>query len=653
MALSSHPSPTGQQGPPTGVRAIATRSLFIRFLLRIFLPLLCAALLFMLVFSHYTWKDITSDIDSDVDAYATSLVRVLDDLMWNFQTEELVSALATLSSNPAMLGAEIYDTENKLFLEYGVVPGKGEVDLMSIRKPIFKRKPDGERVDLGTYVLHYNYAHADEQFRQYLNSQILRLGIIVLVIIISGAYAYQEVMGRPLRKLLKAIRATEDVAVPMPVNWKSSDEMGEVIAAHNSMIRRLSEKEVALAESEQRYRHLFNSAMVGIYQMRPDGTFKDSNQTLANLLGYNTPEDMRKVNVIEHYINEGDRTILWETLQRDGEISHFEVNLKRVDGRSIWVELSGKLNEENALNGIIMDVTAQMEARRALEERDELHRAFFEENKAVMLLHDPQDSSIQFVNPAACQFYGYTAEEMTRMSIRDLDCMTEEDMLQEFRASTMERRNYFKHVHKLSDGSHRDVEVYTGPVSLADRQLHYSIVQDVTEKRRLVTKLERMATRDQLTGAYNRHAFFSMAKNEIQRSERFDHPMTVLMFDLDHFKRVNDTHGHAVGDEVLRGFALRCRATLRKIDIFARLGGEEFAAVLIETDEKGGMNVAERIRETAATKPAPTDAGELIVTVSIGMASLKEGENVAQVLKRADDALYEAKKDGRNIVRKA
>jgi len=638
---------------PSDIRTIATRSLFARFLLRIFPPLLGATLLFTLIFGHYSWKGITNEIDSDVDAYATSLIRVLDDLVWNFQTEELVSALATLSSNPAMVGAEIYDTEDTLFLSYGMVPGKNKDPLLSVRKPIFKLKSDGERVDLGTYVLYYNYAHADGMFRQQMIGQSLRLGIIALVIIISGAYAFQEVMGRPLRELLKAIRATEDSAVPMPVSWQSSDEMGEVIAAHNSMIRRLSEKEVALAESERRYRHLFNSAMVGIYQMREDGTFKDSNQTLANILGYETPEAMRQVNVLEHYVNEDDRIQLWETLQQDGEISHFEVHLRRTDGSLAWVELSGKLNEDGALNGIIMDVSAQMEARRALEERDELHRAFFEENKAVMLLHDPRDSSIQFVNPAASQFYGYTVDEMTDMTIRDLDCMTEEEILEEFRLSMTERRNYFRHVHQLKDGSQRDVEVYTGPVSLGNRQLHYSIIQDVTEKRRLVTKLERMATRDQLTGAYNRHAFFSMAKNEIQRSERFNHPMTVLMFDLDHFKQVNDTHGHAVGDEVLRGFALRCRGSLRKIDIFARLGGEEFAAILVQTDEAGGMIVAERIRKMAVTKPTPTDAGDLAISVSVGLASLGTGETVAQVLKRADDALYQAKEEGRNCVRKA
>lgn len=126
--------------------------------------------------------------------------------------------------------------------------------------------------------------------------------------------------------------------------------------------------------------------------------------------------------------------------------------------------------------------------------------------------------------------------------------------------------------------------------------------------------------------------------------------MAVLMFDLDHFKRVNDTYGHAIGDEVLRTFALRCRADLRQSDIFARLGGEEFAAILVETNEERAMEVAERIRSIAANKPIPTEEAKLIVTVSIGVASIQENDTVARILKRADAALYRAKESGRNSI---
>jgi diguanylate cyclase (GGDEF)-like protein len=236
------------------------------------------------------------------------------------------------------------------------------------------------------------------------------------------------------------------------------------------------------------------------------------------------------------------------------------------------------------------------------------------------------------------------------MTIRQLDCMTDEEVYRELKEAAEERRSYFKQVHTLKDGTRRDVEVFTGPVSLGHRQLHYSIVHDVTGKRRLEARLQRMATRDQLTGAHNRHAFFQRAKNELARAKRFGHPLTVLMFDLDHFKEVNDSHGHATGDEVLRTFALRCRAGFRQSDVFARMGGEEFAALLVETQAEQAVEAAERIRAMAANRPVPTEAGDLVVTVSIGVTAMTEEDSINDLLKRADEALYKAKQSGRNSV---
>ena len=137
--------------------------------------------------------------------------------------------------------------------------------------------------------------------------------------------------------------------------------------------------------------------------------------------------------------------------------------------------MSGRLNPDGSLSGTLEDVTAQVEAAAGIRGTGtSLHRAFFEENKAVMLLHDPLTSTIQFVNPAACHFYGYTEEELTSMTIRDLDRMSDEEVFEELRDAANEKRAYFKHVHTLKNGTQRFVEVFTGPVSIGSRQLHYS-----------------------------------------------------------------------------------------------------------------------------------------------------------------------------------
>jgi diguanylate cyclase (GGDEF)-like protein/PAS domain S-box-containing protein len=648
MAAPPERETTAHRPRPPG--AFDTRSLIFKFLVRILPPLLVGILLLMLVIGHFTRRDIMDKIDTDVGVFATATSRVLDGLLWNYQTEEMVSALATISSNPAMLGAEIYDQNGDLFLSYGITPEDRVDGLLTLWRDIYRRMPDGTRVDMGRLAIHYTHTFAEKRFRQHFLWQMLQFLLIVAVTLAGAVYAFNRTVSRPLKALLDAIHTTGETGRWTEADWRSDDEIGEVIEAHNGMLRHIARKEAALADSEQRYRQLFENALVGIYLVRPDGKAIEANKTVADIMGYDSTDQVARINVLDHYVDTSERDRLWEILNRNGEVSRFRIRIRRLDGRVIWVELSGRLNPDRTFNGIMQDVTEQVEAEQAAAERDELHRAFFEENKAVMILHDPLDSTIQFVNPAACQYYGYTHEEMTSMTIRQLDCMTDDEMYRELKEAAEERRGYFKHVHTLKDGTRRDVEVFTGPVSLGHRQLHYSIVHDVTEKRRLEARLQRMATRDQLTGAHNRHAFFQRAKSELARAKRFGHPLTVLMFDLDHFKEVNDSHGHAIGDEVLRTFALRCRADFRQSDVFARMGGEEFAALLVETSAEQAFEAAERFRTMAATRPIPTDVGDLTVTVSIGVASLAADDSINDLLKRADEALYKAKQSGRNSV---
>ncbi len=162
-------------------------------------------------------------------------------------------------------------------------------------------------------------------------------------------------------------------------------------------------------------------------------------------------------------------------------------------------------------------------------------------------------------------------------------------------------------------------------------------------------ELQRLATTDFLTGICNNRCFFENGEREIQRARRYGHPLSLLMFDIDHFKRINDTYGHAAGDQVLVAITAACRAFLRDIDVFGRLGGEEFAILLPETDLAGGKTTAERLRSTIAEKGIEAGGARLNVTISVGVSVLSPGDDrIEQVLKRADDAMYDAKRSGRN-----
>jgi two-component system, sensor histidine kinase ChiS len=160
------------------------------------------------------------------------------------------------------------------------------------------------------------------------------------------------------------------------------------------------------------------------------------------------------------------------------------------------------------------------------------------------------------------------------------------------------------------------------------------------------------ATTDALTGLYSRHHFFVLAEAEWQRARRYRRPMSVVMVDIDHFKRFNDTYGHALGDLVLQDVAQRCRASVRATDIVGRYGGEELALVLPEADAGVAFAMAERLRIAVESEPLTSaQHGALAVTISAGVATLTaEAEDVATLFARADAALYEAKRSGRNRV---
>ena len=160
-------------------------------------------------------------------------------------------------------------------------------------------------------------------------------------------------------------------------------------------------------------------------------------------------------------------------------------------------------------------------------------------------------------------------------------------------------------------------------------------------------KLEELATTDALTGAYNRRKFNDLTLAEVERVRRYGRPLSLLILDIDHFKRVNDAHGHEAGDEVLVVLAGLLRAGIRATDSLARWGGEEFVVLSPDVTLEGEAELAERLRAAAAAHDhAPVGT----VTVSLGVAQHRPGETPDELFARADEALYRAKKGGRDRV---
>jgi diguanylate cyclase (GGDEF)-like protein len=174
-------------------------------------------------------------------------------------------------------------------------------------------------------------------------------------------------------------------------------------------------------------------------------------------------------------------------------------------------------------------------------------------------------------------------------------------------------------------------------------------LRDVTERRRLERALEELATTDPLTAVANRRRFDEVLLAEAERSLRTENPLTLLMLDIDHFKSVNDAYGHPVGDVVLKAVAAQCRSAARDIDLVARVGGEEFAVLLVNVGLHEGEEVADRIRKVVGALQVELPGHPpLGCTVSVGVAEF--AGDATELMVRADAALYRAKAEGRNCV---
>lgn len=173
------------------------------------------------------------------------------------------------------------------------------------------------------------------------------------------------------------------------------------------------------------------------------------------------------------------------------------------------------------------------------------------------------------------------------------------------------------------------------------------LIEDITERKQLENKLERLATIDGLTQAFNRTKFQEVIKIELERAKRYKHPLSMLMFDIDHFKAINDTYGHSVGDYVLQTLSKIAKDNLRDTDYLVRWGGEEFIIITPETELERAKALAERIR-TAIENYRFDRAGR--ITISFGVTEFKESDTEDTFIRRADDAMYKAKEKGRNRV---
>ena len=272
-----------------------------------------------------------------------------------------------------------------------------------------------------------------------------------------------------------------------------------------------------------------------------------------------------------------------------------------------------------------------------------------------------EENRIQIFNPACERIFGWKTEEIVGRLSTELvgsdnramrgNQLAFDDLIGPMAGSDVTPDHVRTIRGRRRDGTTFPLEVSIARTAIEGGPVYVAIVRDVTEAVRARQELFALATKDALTGLRNRRYFLEGAETEFARARRHSRGFSLLLIDADHFKRINDSYGHAAGDRALQGIAEVCNRSLREVDLIGRLGGEEFAVAMPEAELSVACQVADRLRQQIAENEVGDGDHSVHVTVSIGVAATSAGDrSLDQMLRRADQALYAAKNAGRNRI---
>ncbi|ADD01916.1 response regulator receiver modulated diguanylate cyclase with PAS/PAC sensor [Thermoanaerobacter italicus Ab9] len=409
------------------------------------------------------------------------------------------------------------------------------------------------------------------------------------------------------------------------------------------------------------YKNLFEDSLNEIYIFHPQTLkFIAVNRGARENLGYTEEElkEMTPVDLKPEFTVQSFKELLEPLLKSEQKQIIFDSIHRRKDGSLYPVEIHLELVEfgkEKVYAALAIDITERREMEKELKERNEILSTIMESAGDAIIMIDDK-GKVTFWNPAAERILGYSKEEIIG---KDLHMLMIQDMrlyeayreaFKRFRLSgkgnAVGRMIEMKARHK--NGYEIDVELSLSAVKIKDSWHAIGIIRDISERKRFEELLYRQSITDPLTNIYNRRFFMQMLEQEIERVKRNKKPFSLIMFDLDHFKNVNDRFGHAVGDMVLKSVADTVKGRIRKTDYFARWGGEEFIILLPETSLNNAVDLAEGLRK----KISETELDGIgKVTASFGVTEYRDTDTIDTILLRADNMLYEAKRAGRNCVK--
>jgi diguanylate cyclase (GGDEF)-like protein/PAS domain S-box-containing protein len=426
---------------------------------------------------------------------------------------------------------------------------------------------------------------------------------------------------------------------------------------HDVTVRKQAEE--ALRLSEQQYRNLVDLLPSGVVVQAADKIVL-ANQASATLFGASNPVDLigDSLNERLHPDYRQPYSVHSEQmLQESGQIPWTELMLRKLDGSHFEAEVAA-MPTTYQNNPVLIAVINDISNRKRAEEELRLFQ-FTMDHVADVVYWTDTEARFIYVNQAACSMLGYSQAEWHNMRVGDIDSSYPAEVWSMHWADMQQNGSMtIETVHRAKDGHEIAVEVITNFMRVGEHAFICAVVRDVSKRKEaedkilaLNAELEHLAVTDFLTNLPNRRFFKERSDEEFKRSRRSNQPLSVFMMDIDHFKKLNDTYGHEIGDLALQQVAAILRSNLREIDLPARIGGEEFVVLLANTDLDEAILSAERIRNAISTFVLHTHEKEITWTASFGVAMLSdEMTGLEDLIRMADDAMYRAKQAGRNRV---
>jgi len=466
---------------------------------------------------------------------------------------------------------------------------------------------------------------------------------------VAAAYEQAVRHGQPLEMDFRVLSSAGGERVLHALGCRDHERPDRYVGTLQDVTReRLAERR--LAETEVRLRAIVESAPIGVLVRDLDGRIREANAAAAAAL-LRTPDALIGRTIAElcperaaRAIDQADRRVL-----QTGRQASVEIEPGR-DGRTyelIVYPVPGPAGATAAIGAHVLDVTGRVARERDLQRSRAYHQtivAAMGEGYCLTI-----DGSITAVNDSLCELTGFTRDQLigSRAPFPFLPA-DEGDRAAHERRSLIDRGGgTLELVLARADGTRFEAEITTRPARNADGTVLglVSTFRDVSARRRYERELERLATTDPLTGLANHRTFHERLRAEVARARRHNRRLSLALLDLDHFKDVNDRHGHQSGDGALREVARRLAGVAREGELVARVGGEEFAWLLPDCDAQGALAAAERARLAVRSTPVQP-AGTL--TISVGVCDLEHAAGATELYGRADEALYLAKRAGRD-----